>query len=219
MYTRKSRLSAQKRARLIEHFVAGTTARAAAQIIGVHRNTAAAFFTRLRKVIADEMEKTSSFAGEVEVDESYFGGARKGKRGRGAAGKVPVFGLLKRGGRVFTVMIPNSRTDTLLPIMERMILPDSIVYTDGFTSYDALDVSDFHHVRINHSERFADRHNHINGIENFWNQAKRHLRRFNGIPKDSFFFFLKECEWRFNAGDHRELLNQLKKWVKQRASS
>jgi transposase len=165
------------------------------------------------------MEKASPFAGEVEVDESYFGGVRKGKRGRGAAGKVPVFGLLKRGGRVFTVMIPNARTATLLPIMERMILPDSIVYTDGFTSYDALDVSDFHHVRINHSERFADRQNHINGIENFWNQAKRHMRRFNGIPKDSFFLFLKECEWRFNAGDHKELLNQLKTWVKQRAES
>jgi transposase len=217
VYTRKSRLSAQKRARLIEHFVAGTTARATAQLVGVHRNTAAAFFTRLRKVIADEMEKASPFAGEVEVDESYFGGVRKGRRGRGAAGKVPFFGLLKRGGRVFTVMIPNARTATLLPIMERMILPDSIVYTDGFTSYDALDVSDFHHVRINHSERFADRQNHINGIENFWNQAKRHMRRFNGIPKDSFFLFLKECEWRFNAGDHKELLNQLKMWVKQRA--
>ena len=57
-----------------------------------------------------------------------------------------------------------------MPIMERMIRPDSIVYTDGFSSYDALDVSDFHHVRINHSERFVDERSHINGIENFWNQ-------------------------------------------------
>ena len=150
------------------------------------------------------------------MDESYFGGVRKGKRGRGAAGKVPVFGLLKRGGRVYTVMIPNARTSTLMPIMERMIQPDSIVYTDGFSSYDALDVSDFHHVRINHSEKFVDERNHINGIENFWNQAKRHLRRFNGIPKQSFHLFLKECEWRFNGGDHRELLNQLKTWVNSR---
>jgi len=216
MYERKSRLSPQKRARLIEHFIAGTTARAAAQLVGVNKNTAATFFTRLRKVIADEMEKASPFDGEIEVDESYFGGVRKGKRGRGAAGKVPVFGLLKRGGRVFTVMIPNVRSTTLLPIMERMILPDSIVYTDAFKGYDALDVSDFHHVRINHSERFVDRQNHINGIENFWNQAKRHLRRFNGIPRDSFFLFLKECEWRFNGGDHKMLLNQLKKWINQR---
>ncbi len=118
---------------------------------------------------------------------------------------------MKRGGRVYTVMIPNARSATLLPIMERMILPDSIMYTDAFRSYDALDVSDFHHVRINHSERFVDRENHINGIENFWNQAKRHLRRFNGIPRDSFLLFLKECEWRFNGGDHKMLFNQLKK--------
>ena len=213
MYERKSRLSDWKRDRLIEHFVAGTTARAAAELLGVHRNTAALFYTRLRKVIAEEMEKASLFAGEIEVDESYFGGVRKGKRGRGAAGKVPVFGLLKRGGKVYTVMIPNARTATLMPIMERMIVPDSIVYTDSFASYDALDVSDFHHVRINHSDRFVDDRNHINGIENFWNQAKRHLRRFNGVPKQSFYLFLKECEWRFNGGDHRKLLNQLKSWV------
>ncbi len=216
MYERRSRLSDWKQDRLIEHFVAGTTGRAAAELVGVHRNTASSFYTRLRKVIAEEMEKASPVAGEIEVDESYFGGARKGKRGRGAAGKVPVFGLLKRGGKVYTVMIPNARTATLMPIMERMILPDSVVYTDGFSSYDALDVSDFHHVRINHSERFVDERNHINGIENFWNQAKRHLRRFNGVPKQSFHLFLKECEWRFNGGDHRELLNQLKAWVNLR---
>ena len=53
--------------------------------------------------------------GEVEVDESYFGGKRKGKRGRGAAGKIPVFGLLKRGGRVYTKTIPDASSATLLP--------------------------------------------------------------------------------------------------------
>ena len=217
MYERKSRLSAQKRARLLEHFVAGTTARATAELVGVHRNTAASFFTRLRRVIAEELEDVSPFAGEVEVDESYFGGIRKGKRERGAAGKVPVFGLLKRGGHVFTVMIPNARTNTLLPIMEEMIQPDSIVYTDSFRSYDALDISRFQHVRINHSERFVDKASHINGIENFWSQAKRHMRRYNGIPRESFFLFLKECEWRFNGGNHKELLNQLRTWIKKRS--
>ena len=216
MYERRSRLSKAKRDRLVEHFVAGTTAGAAAELVGVHRNTAASFYTRIRTVITEETQKVSSVCGEIEVDESYFGGRRKGKRGRGAGGKVPVFGLLKRGGRVYTVMIPNAPTDTLMPIMERLIQPDSIVYTDGFSSYDALDVSDFHHVRINHSEGFVDERNHINGIENFWNQAKRHLRRFNGVPKQSFHLFLKECEWRFNGGNHRTLLNQLKTWIKSR---
>ena len=64
MYERKSRLSDWKRGRLIEHFVAGTTARAAAELVGVHRNTAVSFYTRLRKVIAEAMEKASPFAGE-----------------------------------------------------------------------------------------------------------------------------------------------------------
>ena len=119
--------------------------------------------------------------GEIEVDESYFGGTRKGKRGRGAAGKVPVFGLLKRNGKVYAAMIPDTRTQTLMPIIREKVKPDSIVYSDCWQAYNALDVSEFKHYRINHSELFADRHNHINGIENFWNQAKRHMRKFKTL--------------------------------------
>ena len=214
MYTRKSRLSSYKQSRLIEHFVAGTTARAAAQIIGVQANTAITFYMRLRKLIAGKLP-SYELHGEVEADESYFGGVRKGKRGRGAAGKVAVFGLLKRGGKVYTAIIANAKTETLLPIIEQTVKPDSIVYTDTFKAYNALDVSDFHHMRINHSELFADKQNHINGIENFWNQAKRHLRKFNGILPENFYWFLKECEWRFNSGDHQKLLKQLKYWYFQ----
>ena len=75
---RKSRLSQQKQVRLIEHFVAGTTARCAADLIGVNRNTAAYYFKRLREIITYELEQVSHevFEGEIEVDESYFGGAR-----------------------------------------------------------------------------------------------------------------------------------------------
>ncbi len=213
MYTRRSRLSAQKQGRLIEYFVAGVTARAAAELLGVNRKTAISFFMMLRMLIASKLP-SYELSGEVEADESYFGGKRKGNRGRGAKGKVAVFGLLKRGGKVYTAIIPNAKTETLLPIIEEKISPDSIVYTDTFKSYDALDVSDFHHQRINHSELFASKDNHINGIENFWNQAKRHLRKFNGIKKESFYWFLKECEWRFNGGTHKMLLNQLKYWYK-----
>jgi len=183
---RKSRLSQSKQERLIEHFISGSTARTAASFVGVNRNTAAYYFHRLRQLICQTAEDETPLFGEIEVDESYFGGRRKGKRGRGAAGKVPVFGILKRGGRVYTKVIPNVSSTTLMQIMEQKIVPDSIVYTDSLQSYNVLDVSDFHHVRINHSDLFAQGRNHINGIENFWNQAKRHLRRFNGIPKEHF---------------------------------
>lgn len=92
------------------------------------------------------------------------------------------------------------------------IRPDSIVYTDTYRSYDALDVSEFHHHRINHSDAFVDEKNHINGIENFWNQAKRILRKYNGIDKKYFPLFLKECEFRFNYGSPMEQLKILRKW-------
>ena len=212
---RKSRLSQSKQERLIEHFISGSTARTAASLVGVNRNTAAYYFHRLRQLICQVVEDETPVFGEIEVDESYFGGKRKGKRGRGAAGKVPVFGILKRGGRVYTKVIPNIHSTTLMQIMEQKIVPDSIVYTDSLQSYNVLDVSDFHHVRINHSNLFAEGRNHINGIENFWNQAKRHLRRFNGIPKEHFGLFLKECEWRFNTSDPKTQLTILKQLVKE----
>jgi len=213
---RKSRLSKSIQSKLIEHFVAGTTARCAAEIIGVNRKTSAYYFQRLREIISLQLEKESQevFGGEIEVDESYFGGARKGNRGRGSAGKIPVFGLLKRGGRVYTKIIPDASSATLIPIIECKVIPDSIVYSDCWRAYNVLDVSDFKHYRINHSMLFADKKNHINGIENFWNQAKRHMRKFNGIPKETFTLFLKECEWRFNNPNPKTQLHLLKQWVK-----
>ena len=172
---RRSRLSQYKQNKLIELFVAGVTARTAAQLVGVNKNTAAYYFHRLRLLIFHSSPHLEMFDGEVEADESYFGGHRKGKRGRGAAGKVAVFGLLKRNGKVYTVAVPNTQTATLLPIIREQVKPDSIVYTDCYKSYDVLDVSEFSHLRINHSTHFAERQNHINGIESFWNQAKRDL--------------------------------------------
>jgi transposase len=215
---RKSRLSRSIQEKLIEHFVAGATARCAASLVGVNFKTACYYFQRLREIIAEQLEAESAevFDGEIEVDESYFGGTRKGKRGRGAGGKVPVFGLLKRGGRVYTKIISDASSATLLPIIERKVIPDSIVYSDCWRGYNVLDVSDFKHYRINHSRLFSDGHNHINGIENFWNQAKRHLRKFNGIPRQNFGLFLKECEWRFNNPNPKTQLSQLRQWVEQK---
>jgi transposase len=213
----KSRLSIAKQHKLIEHFVAGTSARCAAELVGVNRKTAIYFYHRLREVIAYNLslETEEILDGEIEVDESYFGGKRKGKRGRGAAGKVPVFGLLKRGGKVYTKVIPNASSKTLMPIIRAKVIPDSIVYTDCWRGYNVLDTSEFKHYRINHSKLFADKKNHINGIENFWNQAKRHMRKFNGIPKEHFPLFLKECEWRFNNPKPKAQLKKLKQWVNE----
>ena len=118
---RKSRLSGYKQSRLIELFIAGSTARTAASLVDVNKSTASYYFQRLRQIIYDHSEHLALLDGEVEADESYFGGRRKGKRGRGAGGKVPVFGLLKRNGKVFTVIIPDAKTDTLMPIIRQCL--------------------------------------------------------------------------------------------------
>ena len=132
-------------------FVAETTARTAAELAGVNKNTAAYYFHRLRLLIFNRCEHLEIFDGEVEADESYFGGCRKGKRGRGAAGKVVVFGLLKRNGKVYTVTVANTQSATLLPIIREKVRPDSVVYTDCHSAYNVLDVSEFiPHKTISH---------------------------------------------------------------------
>lgn len=209
------KLSKKTQCKLLEFFVLEVTARSAADLLGIQANTAALFYHKIREVIVARLEVHAEevFAGEIELDESYFGGVRKGKRGRGAAGKVVVFGILKRGGKVYTKIVDDTKTKTLMPIIMTKIVPDSVVYTDSYRSYNALDVSDFHHHRINHSTHFAEHaFNHINGIENFWNQAKRVLRKYNGVPKNHFNLFLKECEFRFNYGTPKQQLAILKKW-------
>ena len=215
MRLKRSRLSSRVSGRLIEHFVAGTPARTAGELVGVNRNTAISFYHRLRQIIVEQMPSVEMFSGDVEVDESYFGGYRRGIRGRGAAGKVAVFGILKRNGKVHAQLLPNTKSKTIKGLIDSQVRPDSVVYTDGLSSYKILDVSEFKHYRINHLKRYVDGHNHINGIENFWNQAKRHLRKYNGIPRQNFELYLKECEFRFNYGSPKELLTTLKKWIKR----
>jgi len=111
-------------------------------------------------------------------------------------------------------MPANCTSKTLIGLIREHVQPDSVVYTDSYKAYDKLDVSEFQHHRINHRKHFAKQHNHINGIENFWNQAKRHLRRYNGVPREHFHLYLKECEWRFNYRPASRLLSSLNQWAR-----
>ncbi len=155
---------------------------------------------KFRNRIIDLTENDLSFQGEVELDESYFGAQRvRGKRGRGAAGKTPVFGILKRDGNVYVEVVRNCSKDELLPIIQGKILEGSTIYTDGWKTYDGLILNGYDHYRIFHHENeFARRKNHVNGIEFFWSYAKKRLSKFNGLTDHKFFLHLKECEFRFN---------------------
>jgi transposase len=128
------RLLKKTQSRLLEYFVLEVTARSAADILEIQPNSAALLYRKIREVIVYHLEQESHeiFAGVVELDESYFGGIRKGKRGRGAAGKVAVFGILKRGGKVYTKVVRDTKTEMLMPLITRKTAPDSIVYTDCY---------------------------------------------------------------------------------------
>ena len=175
MMERKNRLSSLQTQKIIEHFIAGTPARSTAILSGVSRRITTERYHLFRLIITEHLKKRHLYLREKWKWMTYFGGYRKGKRGRGASGKTAVFGLYKRNGYVYAISVENTRSSTLIPIINQIITPHSIVYTDGYKSYDTLDTSRFYHRRINHSIEFARGRNHINGIENFWNQAKRHL--------------------------------------------
>jgi transposase len=209
---RRSKLTDEQSLRLMEHFVAGTPARTAAQLVGVNRNTATLFYHKARELIAEHLAEESPFQDAVEVDENYLKPHGQGRNKPGS--KLPVFALLKRGGKVYTAMVLDSRREA--PLHRAKVRPDSIVYTDPPPARSsALHVSHFQHKRVQAREPEAAG-KPIDSIENFWNQAKRHMRRYNGIPRRHFHLFLKECEWRFNYGSPRQLLTNLKHWITRR---
>jgi len=184
---------------VVRLFVLEVPASRAAAELTVNRHTVERIYGIIRERIIEVCEKEAGLTGEVEVDESYFGGQRKGKRGRGAAGKVAVFGLLKRNGRVYAQPVPNVSHTVLRAIIRQKVPPGSTIYTDGFRSYDGLVTDGYHHYRIHHEREFAQgKRNHINGIENFWGFAKTKLRRYYGIPRTRFYAYLKEMKFRFN---------------------
>ena len=175
------------------------TALQTAELLKLNRNTINRYYKLFRERLLKYSEFQEPFSGEVELDESYFGSKHhKGKRGRGSENKIPVFGILKRNGKVHTQIIPNSSSTTLLDIVNSKVNLDSVVYTDSFSSYNKLTISGYKHYRINHSKEFARGKNHINGIENFWSYCKMRLAKFHGLKKEEFLLHLKESEFRFN---------------------
>ena len=200
-YIKRAKITEAKFRLLIRYFVHDLKANTIASLTHLNRNTINRYLTLIRKRIAEFCEEQSPVQGEIEVDESYFGGKRiKGKRGRGAYKKTPVFGIFKRGGKVYTEIVPNCAKTTLQGIIRGRVDPDSIIHSDGWRGYNGLvDLGYKKHYRVNHgADQFVNRKSHINGIESFWAFAKGRLFKFHGICDSTFYLHLKECEFRFN---------------------
>jgi len=201
MLIKYGKLSDYKVKKLLRCFCEDLTATQTTNLVKINRNTVNRYYKLFRQRIAVFQERQAQkfgFAGEIELDESYFGGKNKGKRGRGTA-KTPVFGLFKRNGHVYTQIIKNASSSEIRPIIKRLIKPGSKLITDQWRAYDGLVVNGYEHFRINHQKNYSNKKGtHINGIESFWSFAKRRLARFNGISAKNFYLHLQECEFRFN---------------------
>jgi len=205
-YARRSKISEAKFRELVKLFALDLEATQIAELANLNRNTVNRFLKAIRERLAKHSEQQFPFAGEVEVDESFFGARHvKGKRGRGASGKTIVFGVFKRNGKVYTEIVPDCSKATLQAVIRGKVEPESVIYSDKWRGYNGLvDVGYGKHLRVDHGRNeFAKGKTHINGIEGFWGFAKSRLARFRGMRKATFYLHLKECEFRFNSrGDN-----------------
>ena len=212
-YVYRSRISEATFRYFLRHVAADLTATQIAQLTGLNRNTVNRLLRLLRVRMAEHCEAQSPFRGEVEIDESYFGPKRvRGRRGRGAGRKTPVFGIFKRNGKVYTEIVPDCSKFVLQKAIRGRVDLDTIIHSDGWRGYDGLvDLGYAKHLRVHHGDNeFADGSNHINGIESFWSYAKTRLARYHGLPESTFYLHLKECEFRFNHRDQNLYLVLLK---------
>jgi len=172
---------------------------------------------RMGQQIRTLMGKADGFAmlqGHCEADEAYVGGARPGKRGRGAAGKTIVMGIKERGGRIVTEVIPNVRKDTLRNVVLRNVAEGSTVSTDELMSYGLLEGDGYTHGTVKHGAKewahYDYRHgvtHHVNHVESFWVLFKRSVKSTHiHVSQKHMARYLDEFTFRSN---HREMGNAM----------
>lgn len=246
MIERAPRITAAKRNKLLKCFAQDIPAAQASYhyrtdaagvrykvkgLVDVSRNTANLYYRHFRETIYSASRRAPRLFGEVEMDQTEFGGmgskrlkaylARlkktlpyseyqaKAKLARGEH-KVMVFGILQRGGVVYTHLIKKADKRTLMPIIRMVVEGDSTIYTDQWRGFADLKLDGYTHHSINHSEEYKDaKGRHANTIESFWSFAKRRLRQFNGIHRTTLPLHIKECEFRYNNKDVAKALKAL----------
>jgi len=183
---------------ILHYFSLEIPANKTAKDLGFSYNKVRGKYMQYRQDIYNFLQQEfNKLSGEIECDESYFGGRRKGNRGRGAAGKIKVFGMLERQGKIYTTIVDNVTAETLMNEIKNNSEKGSVFYTDKFRSYKSLKFYG-KHLTIDHNKYFKNGHRHINGLEGFWSFAKERLLKYHGVSKNNFLLYLKEMEFRYN---------------------
>lgn len=151
----------------------GISAKQLQRETGVTYKTAWRMFKQIRSMLDNDV---MSLLQEIEIDETYIGGRRHGKRGRGAEAKTPAFGMAERNGNIIAMVVPDVKSKTLIPIIKEKVLEKSTIYSDEFPTYDSLHKLGYSHKRVHHASKvYVVGDAHTNTIEGFWSLVKRGL--------------------------------------------
>lgn len=127
----------------------GVAAKELERQLGVTYKCAWRMAKQIRLLMGQEPEPLGGLE-IIEADETYVGGVRRGKRGRGAEGKTPVFGVVERKGEIKTQVIPNVKQATLIPLIERMVPANAVITTDESNSYNKVKSLGHLHETVRH---------------------------------------------------------------------
>jgi transposase len=178
----------------------GVPAKELQRQLGVTYKTAWRMGHEIRKYMG-KVDGDDGLSGHVEVDETYIGGRVDVKPGvKMLDNKTIVMGMVERGGNVLTRIIPNVRTKTLLPVVEKHIAKGSTISTDEHHPYTRLRKAGYKHGRVKHNIREWVRGiHHTNTIEGFWSHLKNSIKGTHvHVSKKHLAKYLAEFEYRYN---------------------
>lgn len=178
----------------------GVSAKELERQLGVTYKCAWRMGHEIRKYMA-EVDGEDMLSGVVEVDETYVGGKRPGKRGRGADGKTVVFGMMEKDGDIMTQVVPNVKGKTLMPIIKDNVEAGTEIQTDELPSYRGLDNQGYDHNTVNHGVgEYVEGDTHVNSVEGFWGHLKKGISSTHiHVSGKHLGKYAKEFEYRYNS--------------------
>lgn len=183
----------------------GVSAKELQRQLGVTYKCAWRIGHEIRKHMAD-VDGEDGLSGIVEVDETYVGGKKKGKRGRGADGKTVVFGMMERDGKIITKIVPDAKTKTLELHILANVQDGSEIQSDEWFAYRGLKAKGFEHKTVEHGKgEYAKNGVHVNGLEGYWSILKKGIRSTHiHVSREYLSNYAKEFEYRYNMRNQPE---------------
>jgi transposase len=223
MGLKHSRLSQEQQDRLMECFVLGVTARTAAEMLHLNKNTTTFFYHRLRLIIQHQLDQAAPVERDIHIPERHlqrrFGHANAVAAAplsrRAGRSHIPLFGLSVHGDRIYVQMLHVVNSEEYGKTLKINEMPQSIVCTSEMVHRDVIEISTLKNYRLTQPHRPLQ---HVDKMPRevtaFWSRTKRQLRKYHGIPRRHLSLFLYECEFRFNYGRQAQLLRVLQEWIK-----